>query len=231
MQVNDEDRIYENSGNQPLLDLHNFNGEKILDVGCGAGDNASLLKRRYSQCQVFGITYSEAEAEMAQHYMEQCWVFNIEGEDDFPQELKSQKFDTLIFSHILEHLREPATVLARFTQLLKLEGAILIAVPNILNWRQRIQFLFGDFEYTSAGILDDTHLRFFTYNIASNYLLTKIPKPEIQYEGVSGSVPLWIFRRYLLPKQWSAKIDLWGCQYWPNLFGGQILIKVIKNGN
>ena len=220
------DRIYSNHGNPPLMALLQPGCHRLLDVGCGAGDNAALLKSRYPECQLFGITHSEAEEEIARRYMDYCWVFDIEGA--FPSDLENQKFDALMFSHVLEHLREPAAVLARFSRLLNPGGIVLIAVPNILSWRQRIQFLFGRFEYESAGVLDDTHLRFFTYFTAGQYLLAQSPDLKLIFKGVTGSVPLWWLRRYILPRAWSDAVDEWGCHHWPNLFGGQILIKAKK---
>jgi len=220
------DRIYSNHGNPPVIDMLQPDCLRLLDVGCGAGDNAALLKSRYPECQVFGITHSEAEEEIARRHMKRCWILDIEGE--FPSDLENKKFDALMFSHVLEHLSEPAAVLARFSRLLNPGGVVLIAVPNILSWRQRIQFLFGRFEYESAGVLDDTHLRFFTYFTADPYLLAQSPDLALQFKGVTGSVPLWLLRRYALPKTWSDAVDVWGCRHWPNLFGVQILIKAEK---
>ena len=220
------DRVYSNHGNRPLIDFLQPDCHRLLDVGCGAGDNASLLKSQCPECQIFGITHSGVEAEVAQKHMEHVWVIDIE--DELPPDLESQKFDALLFSHVLEHLRNPDAVLAQYLHLLNPGGEVLIAVPNILSWRQRIQFLFGNFEYESAGVLDDTHLRFFTYLTADQYLLAQSPDLEIQFKGVTGSVPLWWLRRYLLPEVWSDAIDAWGCRHWPNLFGGQVLIKAKK---
>lgn len=218
--------VYKNDGNAPLLQLLENSCKHVLDVGCGAGDNAGLLKSYSPEKKVYGITKSEAEKKIAQRYMERVWVFDIESE--LPTDLENQKFDTLLFSHVLEHLHDPAAVLARFSHLLNPGGIVLIAVPNILSWRQRIQFLLGRFEYKATGVLDETHLRFFTFFTADQYLLNKSPDLEIQFKGVTGSIPLWWLRRYVFPKTWSKVVDEWSCRHWPNLFGGQILIKAKK---
>jgi SAM-dependent methyltransferase len=220
------DRVYSNQGNSPLIDLLGNGGNRILDIGCGAGDNAALIKSKYIECDVFGITYSAVEAEIAKKQMKQCFVFDIES--DIPADLAQQSFDALVFSHVLEHLRDPAVVLARFSGLLRSGGAVLIAVPNVLSWRMRLQFLRGNFEYESAGVLDDTHLRFFTYFTADQYLLEKSPDLQVITKAVSGSAPLWWLRRHILPQRWSERIDRWVCRHWPNLFGGQILIRAVK---
>ena len=224
--LNTPERVYCNKGNIPLIDLLGNGSNRILDIGCGAGDNAALIKSKYTECDVFGITHSAAEAEIAKNQMKQCFVFDIES--DIPADLAQQSFDVLIFSHVLEHLRDPAEVLSKFSRLLRSGGFVLIAVPNILSWRMRLQFLRGNFEYESAGELDDTHLRFFTYFTADQYLLSKSPDLEVTHKMGSGSVPLWWLRRHVLPQAWSEHIDQWGCRHWPNLFGGQVLIMAVK---
>ena len=220
------DRVYSNQGNRPLIELLAKDCKRLLDIGCGAGDNAALIKSRHPECDVFGITHSAAEATLARKYLAHCWVFDVEGE--LPDELAHQKFDVLILSHVLEHLRSPEDVLARFSQLLSTGGQVLIAVPNVLFWRMRIQFLRGNFEYESAGVLDETHLRFFTYFTAEQYLLSKSPELVAKCKAVTGSFPLWWLRRYGFPKAWSEQIDRWGGHHWPNLFGSQVLIVAVK---
>ena len=220
------EQVYSNQGNPPLIDLLNKGCNRLLDIGCGAGDNAALVKSRYSECDIFGITHSAVEAELAQRHMVRCWVFDIE--DELPDDLASRSFDTLIFSHILEHLREPAVVLNRFSQLLCGGGQVLIAVPNVLFWRMRVQFLLGRFEYESAGVLDDTHLRFFTYFTADQYLLSKSSDLELANKIAVGSVPLWLLRSHVFSRKWTEHLDQWGSRHWPNLFGSQVLIKAVK---
>ena len=219
-------RVYSNLGNAPLLDLLGKGCNRVLDIGCGAGDNAKLLKATYPDIDISGITHSAAEADLAQKHLTRCWVFDIEGK--FPDDLAHKSFDVLIFSHVLEHLRDPAVVLARFSQLLCSGGQVLIAIPNVLSWRMRIQFLLGSFDYESVGVLDDTHLRFVTYFTADQYLLSGSPDLELTDKVAHGSVPLWWLRRHVFPQKWSERIDHWGCRRWPNLFGYQVLIRAVK---
>lgn len=220
------DRVYRNAGNAPLIDLLNPASTMILDVGCGAGDNAALIKSRPTQARIYGVTHSVPEALIASKFLTGYWVLDAEG--PLPVEMYQFKFDTIIFSHVLEHLREPAQVLQKFAQLLSTGGELLIAVPNTLNWRMRLQFLLGDFEYQSAGVLDNTHLRFFTFLTADKYLLSQCQNMRLISKTATGGVPLWWLRRYLLPKRWSVYIDQLGCRLLPNLFGGQVLLKVVN---
>jgi 2-polyprenyl-3-methyl-5-hydroxy-6-metoxy-1,4-benzoquinol methylase len=223
--ISSQDRVYKNDGNTPLIDLLDPGVRRILDVGCGAGDNAKLINSRHPSCEIHGITYSTAEAEIAKQRMTSCRVWDIESK--IPNDLNTMRFDAIIFSHVLEHLRNPGSVVNNFSRLLESRGIVLIAVPNTLSWAMRLQFLRGDFEYQSAGVLDDTHLRFFTYLTADKYLLVKSPHLKLVSKSVTGSVPLWFLRRHILPRQWSAFIDKLGCHLWPNLFGDQVLLKAV----
>jgi SAM-dependent methyltransferase len=220
------DRVYANAGNPALLDLLPAGCRRVLDVGCGAGDNAALLAIREPGCSVHGITQSRAEAELARARLERCWVFDIER--PWPAELDGERYDALIFSHVLEHLREPSAVLARFCRLLGPGGSVLIAVPNVLSWRQRLRFSLGRFEYEDSGVLDATHLRFFTYRTADALLLADAPGLALVTKTVSGSVPLGWLRRSVLPARASSAIDALGCRWRPNLFGAQILLKATR---
>lgn len=221
-----ETRVYQNSGNQRLLGLLDDGCINILDVGCGAGDNARQILTANSEANIYGITLSSAEAHIARQYMKKCYVADIEH--DFPADILDIQFDALIFSHVLEHVRNPAEVLAHYLPLLRRGGEVLIAVPNILSWSMRLQFLMGRFEYESAGTLDETHLRFFTFDTADQCLLRLVPELQVISKTVEGSVPLWILRRHVFPKFISGWIDTLGCKYFPNLFGGQVLIKAVK---
>ena len=223
--IENQNRIYKNQGNAPVLALLNENPHRVLDVGCGAGDNACLLKSQYPECQVHGVTHSAAEAEIARKWMTACWVFDIETA--IPDDLCTMRFDAVLLSHVLEHLRDPAGTLSRFAKLLRPGGCVIIAVPNTLSWAMRWQFVRGDFQYRPDGVLDDTHLRFFTYLTADRYLLRKTPELKLVSKSVTGNMPQWLLRRYLLPKSWSNRIDALGCRFWPNLFGDQVLLKAV----
>ena len=218
------ERVYTNHGNLPLIEIMPT-AKMVLDVGCGAGDNAQLIKISHPGCKIFGITHSEAEAKLARRFMDECWVFDL---DFFDKNIEKYQFDVLFLSHVLEHLKDPSTILKNLVKQLSTNGIVLIAVPNTLNWRTRIEFIQGRFEYEAGGILDNTHLRFFTYHTADRYLLEKCQNIKILSKTVTGSFPLWILRRYIFPTKWSNSIDKWACNLWPNLFGSQVLISAIK---
>ena len=90
-----------------------------------------------------------------------------------------------MFADVLEHLRDPASaVLERCIPALKESGKLIISVPNIANWIVRLSLLFGKFDYMDRGILDRTHLRFFTMSSLNQLMrevscevLSAIPTP------------------------------------------------------
>ena len=227
MQFTVEDKIYRNHGNTDVVALIDASATNILDVGCGAGDNAALLRKRHPHQRIYGITGSREEGELASRHLDGHWVADLE--DGLP-ELEELWFDSILFSHVLEHLRDPAALLNRLTSRLSPGGSCVIAIPNVLYWRERLEFLKGRFEYQETGTLDTTHLRFFTYHTATRLLFSKTPNLRVEHVSVTGSVPLWMLRRKVLSDRVSAMIDGWGCARFPNLFGSQILIKARATG-
>lgn len=129
---------------------------KILDVGTAGGYLGKLWRR--SGHYVAGIEYDAAIAEKAREYYDAFEVADIES---YPFSGR-REFDYIVFADVLEHLRDPAAVLRRCIPALKESGKIIISVPNIANWIIRLGLLFGKFDYMDRGILDRTHLRFFT---------------------------------------------------------------------
>jgi SAM-dependent methyltransferase len=217
---------YENNGNGDVVGLVPDHARKILDVGCGAGGNARLLKTRTPQAHITGVTASQGEARAASDSLDRCFVHDVEAEP--PSELTRMPFDTIIFSHVLEHLRRPEQVVRRFSELLEPAGTMVIAVPNIAWWRERVSIALGRFEYTDGGTMDSTHLRFFTVDSAPRLLLSNAPVMKVTHVGVTGSVPLWPLRRVKRARRFCESLDLLGCKVRPNLFGSQILIRARK---
>jgi SAM-dependent methyltransferase len=216
-------KTYANCGNPPLVNMLDKECVTVLDVGCGSGDNARLSERQGYKRKFYGITLSPAECRAASTVMTQCWVEDVETSS--LECINGQTFDAIIFSHVLEHLKDPQFVISKFLPHLRPKGKILIAVPNVVVWRQRLQFILGRFQYDEEGVLDKTHLRFFTYYSADKYLINGNANLRLIEKTVEGSVPLWFLRRRILTANLRAWCDRAGCIVFPNLFGGQILLK------
>lgn len=129
---------------------------RILDVGTASGYLGKILKGRGHY--VTGIEFDAAAAESARNYYDSFQVADIET-FEFPYR---REFDYIVFADVLEHLRDPAAVLRTCIPALKESGKLIISVPNVANFIVRLSLLFGKFDYMDRGILDRTHLRFFT---------------------------------------------------------------------
>lgn len=132
---------------------------KVLDVGCGVGNFGELLKNKGTY-EVWGIEPDLKSATEAQKKLDK--VINDLFIVDLI-ELKDQKFDLICFNDVLEHLINPAEALDICRPLLSNQGYILASIPNI-RWYPIILSLlrYKDFKYQEAGVMDKTHLRFFT---------------------------------------------------------------------
>lgn len=129
----------------------------ILDVGFGAGELARRVKDRCRH--LAGIEFDAGAAQQSAHLFDR-WI-----EGDLVPALKERfdtLFDVIVAADVLEHLPDPGTVLNLLGPLLAPEGRLLVSLPNIANISVRLALLFGRFDYTPRGILDQTHLRFFT---------------------------------------------------------------------
>ncbi len=159
----------------------------ILEVGCGLGATLGYLQNQYPNAKVFGIELDGKIAGMAQKYIPTIRQGDIESMSlEYPEGF----FDYIIFGDVLEHLHDPQKVLVKMHKYLKASGAILASVPNVLHYTVVLNLLKGDFRYEDAGILDRTHLRFFTYNEiirlfkASGFIVEKVLQKQV-VEGVT----------------------------------------------
>ncbi|MGC4065898.1 MAG: class I SAM-dependent methyltransferase [Polyangiaceae bacterium] len=211
---------YANQGNGPLLDLMPPGKLRVLDVGCGAGDNARLLTQR--GCSVVGITASSDEAAAAGRVCERVVLVDLDAEGDDSPELG--RFDVLLFSHVLEHLRDPAKVISRLAKYLVIGGHCLIAVPNMGHWRVRLKILRGDWSRQDTGAFNRTHLQFWSMLTATS-ILDGTPFELVKVEGANHGFPLFPLRR-IAPKL-CGKIDSAAGTVIPNFTAGQILLVAV----
>lgn len=214
--------FYSNKGNTQVMQFINAEDCFILDVGCGAGDTGSLIRSTYPKTEVIGITCSQSEYAQAAKKLSSCICINIE-QDNLPDKYHNL-FDVILFSHVLEHLIDPTETIRKLLRYLKPNGKIIIALPNIAHWRERWKLTLGRFEYTDSGVMDKTHLHFYTFYTAPKYLIDPIKELKIEHHLVNGSVPLAFFRHYIFTTKMKQWIDQLGAKYIPNLFGSEIFI-------
>jgi 2-polyprenyl-3-methyl-5-hydroxy-6-metoxy-1,4-benzoquinol methylase len=137
----------------------------VLDVGCGVGLNGQAARRRGAR--VTGIELVPASIARAREVLDEVLAVDITRDDDVCAALAGRSFDLLLLADVLEHTADPRAVLERFLPYLADEGHVLISLPNVAAWPVRLGLAAGRFEYTESGILDDSHLRFFTRKTAT----------------------------------------------------------------
>ena len=149
---------YENIRND-LIPLIPNNASCILEVGCGSGMTGKELKKRYGAF-VAGIELNASAANAAKDVLDNVVTGDIE-KIDLPY--NDNSFDCIIFADVLEHLVNPLSVLMKVRRLLKIGGIIVTSIPNVQFHGVIHNLIEGNWTYEKEGILDETHLRFFTY--------------------------------------------------------------------
>jgi SAM-dependent methyltransferase len=157
----EKSRDYYQGVNWDLLDLlPREPSGRVLELGCAAGRLGELLKQEGYAAEVVGVECTAASEE-ARRYLEVVHQADIETWE-FPESYRGY-FGALIFGDVLEHLRDPWKTLQRLTPLLRPGGVVVASLPNVRYLGVVLPLLFcGRWTYVSSGVLDETHLRFFT---------------------------------------------------------------------
>jgi 2-polyprenyl-3-methyl-5-hydroxy-6-metoxy-1,4-benzoquinol methylase len=168
---------------------------RVLEFGCATGYMTRILRDERG-CRVTGFECSAAAAEQASGFCEDLIVGDIE--DASRWERLREPYDVVMLADVLEHLRDPAAVLRRCRALLKPDGRLLLSMPNVAHYTVRWNLLRGRFDYTESGLLDDSHLRFFTRRT----LLAMVRDAGYQVEALAFSTQRsrlgWILHRLRL---------------------------------
>jgi SAM-dependent methyltransferase len=197
--------------NQDVLARVPREASRVLDVGCGTGALGRVVKERLG-CELVGLTHTEAEAELAAVHLDRVLVCDL---NDFePGGLG--KFDCVICSHVLEHLYRPERLLGQLKGSLAPGGVLIVALPNVLHWRQRLEFLRGNFRYEDGGLMDRTHYRFYDWETA-RALLNEGGYSVVGAEACGG-FPLSRYASAL-----GRRLDRAALRMSPGMFGTQFV--------
>jgi 2-polyprenyl-3-methyl-5-hydroxy-6-metoxy-1,4-benzoquinol methylase len=132
--------------------------KRVLELGCSTGFFSKVMAER--GCAVTGVEYDSEAAQQARRFCEtvavrdlNCaeWRAGING-----------PFDVILMGDVLEHLLAPERILEECRELLGSDGSVIVSLPNVAHWRNRIDLLLGRWNYTEIGTLDRTHVKFFT---------------------------------------------------------------------
>ncbi len=133
----------------------------VLDVGCNRGYLREICD---PSCRFWGVDADACAVNAAAQTYQAVKLVDLETT---ASRFFDRQFDVIVFGDVLEHLRDPERTLAATVRAnLAPGGKVIVSLPNVANWRIRLLLAIGRFDYQESGILDRTHLRFFTYKSA-----------------------------------------------------------------
>jgi methionine biosynthesis protein MetW len=194
---------------------------RVLDVGCGTGACAILMKEIRS-ADVVGIEPQPERAEIAS--ARGLEVLSCYFTEEVMNELGL--FDVIVFGDVLEHLSDPMATLELARKGLHANGSIIVSVPNVAHWTVRLKLLTGKFDYQPSGIMDATHLRWFTR--ATIISLVRAAGFQVEEHVVSLGTWMGVYRRG--PMRWLGprgrrRLLRFLSAIAPTLFGCQHILK------
>jgi len=196
-------------------------GARVLDIGCGTGSvSAQLISNR--NVSLVGIEPDPARARLARD--RGITVRSTYLSTDLIRELGP--FDVVVFADVLEHLPDPWRLLVLAKSALTPSGRIIVSVPNVAHWSVRTDLLRGRFLYRDTGIMDATHLRWFT-EAGIRYLLESAHLSVESVRATAGvELPCYYERLPWRRMSWStrAAIVRRAAKRWPRLFGCQWVV-------
>lgn len=170
---------------------------RILDIGCAAGALGAALKAQASR-EVWGVELDPGVAERARARLDHVLVGDA---IEVGATLGAESFDAVIMADALEHIADTGAALAMVRRVMKPDAKLILSLPNVRHWSVLQMLLAGDWRYADAGIMDRTHLRFFTLRIAARTLKeagftveqaagtnVTAPPPEGFIEGLQSAI-------------------------------------------
>ena len=153
---------YHSNPRDDLLSLLSAPPRRVLDVGCASGATGAWLKQMYPAVELWGIEANAKVAALARERYHRVLTSQLQDADLAAQGLQPGSVDTLVLADVLEHTPNPWRTLAELRCWLTPDAQVLVSLPNARNLWLINQLADGKWTYESAGILDITHLRFFT---------------------------------------------------------------------
>lgn len=174
---------------QEVADYIDNTPKFILEIGCGEGNFGHAIGEKYD-AEVWGIEPTESYANKAKQKLHKVYIDTVENA---LEELPQHKFDLIVANDVLEHLVDPYTVLKTFHKNLAKQGRVISSIPNMRNFHVFYQLSrHKNWEYQESGVLDRTHLRFFTTNSIKN-MYDNCGYSVIKHEGINPetNLPRW----------------------------------------
>lgn len=199
-------------------------GSRVLEIGASTGYFSQLLKEK--GCDVTAIELDEGAASDASGVVDRMVVGDVE--DPAVLERAEGPFDVVLLMHVLEHLVDPWRVLRGLRREIAPGGRVLVLLPNVAAWTVRKDLFFkGRFEYTDVGLLDRTHLRFFTLESARD-LLEDTGYEIRSWRPVGVRAPFEdLLLRLPLARRVAWRWPRWTARRWPNAVGEVLFFEAV----
>jgi 2-polyprenyl-3-methyl-5-hydroxy-6-metoxy-1,4-benzoquinol methylase len=198
---------------------------RVLDVGCASRYIAKKLKEK--GCRITGVEVDKDLARQASENCQKVIVGDVEDEKTILQ-LTWDRYDVILLADVLEHLRDSKKTLTKIAHGISEKCEVLVSVPNIAFLTYRLLHLLGRFEYEESGIMDETHLRFFTRESFSK-LIKESDLKIVEFEGVGNFTQLPFYMQTIYPmvgkKKLMREIEAWITKLWPEGLAVQFLFK------
>ena len=211
---------FEGSSHRILIDLiRRFapRGGTLLDLGAAGGELGAAVRDRFDRA--IGFEYDADRIGQLRGRFDSVVIADLETVRKLPANVRA-----VVLADILEHLRDASTLLRCVHDALAPDGRAFISVPNIANVTVRLGLLVGVFEYRDRGILDYTHLRFFTMRT----IRREIENAGFRIVAVRGSsVPIRLIIGRWMPEfllRIGERLLTWITRVWRSLFAYQIVI-------
>ena len=155
----------------------------VLEVGCGNGNFAEVMTQEKA-CVVDAIEPDAGDARLAEKKVKTLIVDTVENSID---KLKQRSYDQIVFLDVIEHLNDPVDCLKKIRTLLKPDGEVVFSLPNMAHTSVRLMLMTGNFTYGKTGLLDATHLHFYTKKEIlrifreAGYVISFLGRTEIEY--------------------------------------------------
>lgn len=176
-------------------------GESVLEVGCATGYMSQALLDK--GCTIEAIEIDPFLASQA--HKKGIRVYTGDATYVLKKMEKGKKYDVILFADVLEHMADPHACLAQSLNHLKKNGRIIVSLPNIANIAVRLNLLSGNFDYQEWGIMDKTHLKFFTRD-SFNRLVSSLSLKIKYFDAVAGLDQLLLYRITLAPIVFRVKL-------------------------
>lgn len=211
---------FEGSSHRILIDLiqrYSQPGGTLLDLGAAGGELGAAVRHRFER--TIGFEYDVDRAGDLRRHFDQVVIADLETVRTLP----ASNVRVIVLADIVEHLRDSAILLA-VRRSLGPDGRLFLSVPNIANITVRLGLLFGVFEYRDRGILDSTHLRFFTMRTIKR----EVEQAGLRIVAISGSsIPIRLIIGRFTPEpilRMGERLLTMITRVWRSLFAYQIII-------